>query len=75
MEVIPLRSKAEQSVDQLCGWLAGVDDVASLVIIVKHEDNTFEVAWSRQELQDLAFAGLRLQQEIRFLMDGQRELV
>jgi hypothetical protein len=73
--IVPLRSKTERSMDQLRNWFAEqATDVKSMVLILKRGDDTFEVVWSQQEMSDLAFAGRRLEQEIRWLMDGRTAL-
>lgn len=71
--ITPLHPRV-RSVESVRDWLAEQGDAKSVVVIVMRQDNTFEVMWSRQELRDLGYSALRLEQEVRWLMDGRTEL-
>jgi hypothetical protein len=71
-DVVPLRSKAERTVDTLRSWLASEElgEIKGLIVIVRRPDDTIDVSWSRQQLSELLFSSARLEQEIRWILDG-----
>jgi len=68
--VIPI-SKSERSLSEIKRWVReDTADALAIVVLVKKPDDSIDVNWSRQSIGDLSYAGRRLEQEIRWIMDG-----